>query len=173
MCRADIITPNLTELCLLAGEDCRLAGEGAAAAGEMCHCETKSGFAETGKMGKGHITNLAGQMARDVMAQGPSEIVVTGIRFVDEESGKEMMGNLAVTGKGAELFAAEFIGESYSGTGDLFASVIAGGRARGFGPAESVNLAQKFVGAAIRDAVREGVPRNEGVEFERHLGMLV
>ncbi len=173
VCRADIITPNLTELCLLAGEDCRLAGEGAAAAGEMCHCETKSGFAETGKMGKGHITNLAGQMARDVMAQGPSEIVVTGIRFVDEESGKEMMGNLAVTGKGAELFAAEFIGESYSGTGDLFASVIAGGRARDFEPAESVKLAQKFVGAAIRDAVRKGVPRNEGVEFERHLGMLV
>ncbi len=150
--RADIITPNLTELCLLAGEDCRLAE---ADAGE-----------------KSQIIKAAEQMAGDVMAAGPMEAVVTGIRFREEENGKEMVGNLAVTREGAELFATEFVGESYSGTGDLFASVIAGGKARRYTLGNSVRLAQTFVGAAIQDAVKEGVPRNEGVEFERHLGML-
>ena len=41
------------------------------------------------------------------------------------------MGNLAVTGKETHLAAFPYVGGSYSGTGDLFASVLAGGLARG------------------------------------------
>lgn len=150
--RADIITPNLTELCLLTGADCRMAGE---------------------HLNKEEILGAVRQMAEEVTASGPSEVVVTGIRFRDEDAGKEMMGNLAVSRRSAELCAAEFMGESYSGTGDLFASVIAAGKVKGYELKDSVRLAQEFVGAAIRDAVRENVPRNEGVEYERHLGMLI
>lgn len=150
--RADIITPNLTELCLLAGEDCRMAGQ------------QEDGSA---------LARMAEQMARDIMASGPSEVAVTGIRYRDDTTGIEMMGNLTVTKETSRFSTGPFIGESYSGTGDLFASVIAGGRARGDSLEQSVTLAEKFIGRAIQDAVREKIPRNEGVEFEKNLGMLL
>ena len=51
--------------------------------------------------------------------------------------------------------------------------MIAAGKAKGYSLGESVCLAQKFVSASIRDAVQENVPRNEGVEFERQIRILV
>ncbi len=149
--RADIITPNLTELCLLAGADRRLINE------------TKE---------RKKLVALAEQMARDMTADGIKEVIVTGIRFRDEESGEEMMGNLAVTEKKTSFSAFPFIGESFSGTGDLFASVVAGGRARGDELSESMELAGKMIERAIGDSVRAGVPRNDGVDYEQYLWML-
>ena len=99
-------------------------------------------------------------------------MIVTGIRFSDEKDGQEMMGNLAVTKENASFSAFPFIGESFSGTGDLFASVIAGGRARGDALAESMELAGNMIERAIGDSVREGVPRNDGVDYEKYLWML-
>lgn len=61
---------------------------------------------------------------------------------------------------------------SYSGTGDLFASVVAAGKARGDRLTDSVTLAAEMIRRAIGDAVRERVPRNDGVEYERYLWML-
>ena len=98
--------------------------------------------------------------------------MVTGIRYTDEETGIAMIGNLAVTKEGAHFAALPFIGESYSGTGDLFASVVAAGKARGDRLTDSVTLAAEMIRRAIGDAVRERVPRNDGVEYERYLWML-
>ena len=83
-----------------------------------------------------------------------------------------MMGNLAVTGDGTHFSAYPFIGESYSGTGDLFASVIAGGKARGELLEESMSLAGDFIGRAIKDSVDENVDRNDGVNYEKFLFLL-
>ncbi len=148
--RADIITPNLTELCLLTGRDYR---------------ETVQG------LGKEQIVEAARQMAAELMAEGVEQVLVTGIRY-REEDGEEMMGNLAVTEGGAVFRAFPFIGESYSGTGDLFASVIAGGRARGEELSESMELAGEMIEEAIGESVRSGVPRNDGVDYETFLWML-
>lgn len=149
--RADIITPNLTELCLLTGTDCRMVRE--------MHEE-------------GHLREAAEEMASGLLTDRTKEIVVTGIRYREKETGTEMMGNLALTKEGASFSAFPFIGDSYSGTGDLFASVIAGGRARGDSLADSMKLAGEMIERAIADAVRDGVPRNDGVEYERYLWML-
>ena len=150
--RADLITPNLTELCMLAGAEPgtaeELAGDGKKAA------------------------EAAEELARDVMKTGPREIFVTGIRFTDEETGREKVGNLTVTGEGTAFSAQFCLGESYSGTGDLFASVIAGGKARGNAPEESAELAGRFIAAAARDAFLKKTPRNEGVPYEKYLSML-
>ena len=89
--RADIITPNLTELCLLTGRDCRLTKE---------------------VREKDQITAAAEEMARELMTGKTKETVVTGIRYVDEATGREMMGNLAVTGEGTSFSAFPFIGDS-------------------------------------------------------------
>ena len=156
--RADIITPNLTELCLLADADPGMAAnrEDAGAEGD----------------GAG-IVDTAEKLARHVMQGGPKEVVVTGIRFRDSSDGREMMGNLAVTKDRTQFYAQPFIGEGYSGTGDLFASVIAGGKARGDDLAEDVKLAGEMIARAIQDAVRDRVPRDEGAEYEKYLPLLM
>lgn len=149
--RADIITPNLTELCLLTGTDYRMIKE---------------------MTEERHLVTVAEQMARNLMTGGTREVIVTGIRFRDEKNGQEMMGNLAVIKEEASFSAFPFIGESFSGTGDLFASVIAGGRARGDALSESMELAGNMIERSIGDSVRAGVPRNDGVDYEKYLWML-
>lgn len=149
--RADVITPNLTELCILTGEDYRQFAE---------MKDSQSLFQAIGEMG------------RLFAASGPAEIVVTGIRFTGEEDGMEKMANLIVSPQGISAAVFPFIGESFSGTGDLFASIIAGGKARGEKLETTVNIAGKMIEQSIRDSVREGISRNEGVNFEKYLWML-
>lgn len=149
--RADIITPNLTELCLLTDTDFRMI--------ELMTDEK-------------HLLTIVEQMARNVMDRGTKTVVVTGIRFTDSSDGVQKMGNLAVTRKEKFLSAFPFVGESYSGTGDLFASVIAGGRARGDKLEKSMETAGRLIGLALEDSVRGKVPRNDGVDYEQYLWML-
>lgn len=150
--RADVVTPNLTELCLLTGAD----------------------YGELGRMkGEKEITEAAGELAEKLMESGPDTIVVTGIRFEDVQSGERMIGNLAVDQSGRRLSAFPYIGGSFSGTGDLFASIIAGGIARGDDIFRTMDLAGEFVERAMKDSAAEGVERNEGTNFEKYLGMLL
>ena len=51
---------------------------------------------------------------------------------------------------------SSFIGASYSGTGDLFASVIAGGKARGDRTEDSVRLAGEMIEKAVRESAALG-----------------
>lgn len=149
--RADIITPNLTELCILTDTDYRMI---------KVMTEEK------------HLVTVAEQMARNLMAGGTKEVVVTGICYPDEKTGHKMMGNLVVTKESSSFSTFPFVGESFSGTGDLFAAVIAGGKARGDKLADSMNLAGEMIGLAVKDSVKNEVPRNEGVDYEQYLWML-
>ena len=149
--RADIITPNLTELCIPTDTDYRMIDQ---------------------MTDERHLLTIVEQMARNLIAKGPREIVVTGIRFRDGAEGEQKMGNLAVTKKEKMLAAFPFVGESYSGTGDLFASVVAGGKARGDSLDTVIRQAGRLIELAIKDAVQEGVPRNDGVNYEQFLWML-
>lgn len=156
--QADIITPNLTELCLLTDTDSLTAAELTGQGGTLPDQEKAAASAE--------------RMARRVMSRGPKEVVVTGLRFADRKTGEQKMANLTVTEKSAVLSSQTFIGESYSGTGDLMASAIAGGKARGDAVEDTVELAGEMIARAIRDSVRDKVPRNEGIEYEKYLWML-
>lgn len=150
--RADVITPNLTELCLLTGTDYRLVEE----------------ISE-----KDTLLKMVSEMAAAVRKRSTGEVVVTGIRYVDPGTGEPRMGNLSVTERGTSFSSFPFLGESYSGTGDLFASVIAGGKARGDSLESSIELAGKMISLAIQDAVADGVPRNDGVNFEKYISLLI
>ena len=112
-------------------------------------------------------------LAANLMKRGPENVVVTGIHFRDAKDGVVKMGNLAVSGGKKSFSAFPYIGGSYSGTGDLFASVVAAGMARGDEISASIELAGAFIERAITDSVREGIPRNDGVDYEQHLGMLL
>ncbi|MCI7181218.1 MAG: pyridoxamine kinase [Schaedlerella sp.] len=149
--KADIITPNLTELCMLADED----------------FEDIRKAADTGSLMK-----KIEKLGRHMLARGPEMVVVTGIHFLDETDRTRKIGNMLVTKEGCRVSAFPYIGGSFSGTGDLFASVIAGGMARGDDLFDTMELAGAFIERAMEDSVKEGVERNDGVNYEKYLGML-
>ncbi|MGN0421346.1 MAG: pyridoxamine kinase [Lachnospiraceae bacterium] len=149
--RADIITPNLTELCLLTDANYQ----------NMNHMKDSDELFST-------IQKLGQQLCKT----GPQNIIVTGIHFQKDDNTKAI-GNLYITAKDSFLVSFPYIGGSYSGTGDLFASCIAGGVARGDSIADAIQLAGEFLELALADSVKEQVPCNDGVNYEQflcHLG---
>lgn len=149
--RADIITPNLTELALLTDtpyETLTIAGD--------YHRQLSV------------ILKLGQKLSK----RGPEHVIVTGIQFTDEHHTKQM-GNLCISDEESRLLAFPYIGGSYSGTGDLFASCIAAGIARGEDIPSITLTAGNFLEAALADSIKEQVPRNDGVNYEKYLSMLI
>ena len=62
--------------------------------------------------------------------------------------------------------------QDFSGTGDLFASVLAGGVARGVPLFQAAQAAADFVRDCIARALAEGLTEQDGVDFEPLLGQL-
>ena len=150
--RADVLTPNLTELCLL----------------------TETDFAEIQELKEEKVLLKAiEELAGKLIQSGPETVVVTGIRFCGRENGGQMIGNLAVDKSGRKLSAFPYIGGSFSGTGDLFASILAGGIARGDDISQVMDLAGEFIERAMKDSVAEHVDRNDGTNYEKYLGLLL
>ena len=99
-------------------------------------------------------------------------VVITGVDH-REEGQPVKMGNLVLENGICSWSFAEKAGGSYSGTGDLFASVLSAGLVKGYSMKKCVDMAVDFISASIRDAVEEGTDRNDGVCFELHLGRLI
>lgn len=155
--RAYVITPNLTEaLLLLHGKEGmeKLWKEFQSIDGE----ERLMRIQETGR-------SLSEKFSL-------SAVVITGVDH-KKEGEPFRMGNLVLEkGKNSWVFA-EKSGGSYSGTGDLFASVLSAGLVKGYPMEKCVHMAVDFISASIRDAVKEGTDRNDGVCFELHLDKLI
>lgn len=148
---ADIITPNLTELCLLTGTDYQFL------------------MAKTSSV---ELIDAIQEIGQTFCRKGPEHVIVTGIRFEDTD-GTKKMGNLLVSTAASSLFSFPYIGGSYSGTGDLFASCIAAGSARGDSLPSIIEKAGEFLELALLDSVKENVPRNDGVNYEQYLSLLI
>lgn len=158
--RADIITPNLTELCLLTDTSYQSV---------MAHHPAH----KTAGPGSPHaLIQAIRELGQAFCRKGPRHVIVTGIQFTDTD-GTKHMGNLLVGRENSSLFSFPYIGGSYSGTGDLFASCIAAGMARGDSLPATIQKAGKFLELALADSVKEQVPRNDGVNFERYLTLLI
>lgn len=148
---ADVITPNLTELCLL----------------------TEASYSEVSKVGEYEkLLEEITALARAFMEAGPKHVIVTGIRFTDDKE-RPMMGNLYVTQEETKMYAFPYIGGSYSGTGDLFASCVAAGIARGDEIKGTIHLAGEFLKLALTDSVQEQIPQQDGVNYEKYLWKLM
>lgn len=148
--KADIITPNLTELCLLTDTDFHRIRS----------------IRDTGK-----LLDTVHRLAYPLCKEGPSHIIVTGIHFTDE-TGTVQMGNYYISENETCLSAFPHIGKSYSGTGDLFASCLAAGVTAGYTIPSVIQIAGEFLEASIADSVKENIPRNDGVNYEKYLYLL-
>ena len=142
---ADVITPNLTELCLLTGAD--FADVTAHAADED------------------YLERVAALGDR-LIAQGVEAVLVTGVHH-----GGSVYNVVCESGRRA-FVPSPCLGGSFSGTGDLFAAAAGGLMLRGCTPEEATRRAAAFLEAALADTVAAGTDRNEGVHFEPYLHLL-
>ena len=63
------------------------------------------------------------------------------------------------------------INKSFSGTGDIFASIITALKLNGLDTFKSVEIAQDFIAAAINDTP-DDVDTRDGINFEKELANL-
>ena len=146
--KADVITPNLTEACLLAD-----IPENA-----LLHCRTNT-----------DLLKLAEDVALRLQkkASHPQDVVITGVKCRDEKH--PVIYNIAATANGIYRHESPFFDRSFSGTGDLFASVLCGCCTKGICTEDAILLAGKFLSHSIGDTMKENTPGRDGVNFEKFL----
>lgn len=107
------------------------------------------------------------QKMLDALLQlGPEWAVLTGVSF---ESGKT--GVMAKCRKTGEIFEyyLDRVPANYHGTGDLFASVVAGWLTKGASLQDSLKLACRYTQETIRCTYESGKKDAYGVDFEHTL----
>ncbi len=149
---ADIVTPNITECCLLTG----LSYE------KLQSYQNESDYIQ--------VLEEAGHQLQHVTG---ANVIITGLNPPPADVNKRYVGNMYVDANHSYYRIRDYNGESYSGTGDLFASVIMGGMMRGQDIVESMKLAEAFLAAAIEATSKEQIPSEAGVNFEQFLRMLL
>ena len=150
--RADVITPNLTEACLL------------------CDYDIDDIFSDTRKE---TLLPKAAEIAQRlrVLSGKDQDVIVTGIKCKNDKS--PFIYNLIVTNSGTFTNRSHFFDRSFSGTGDLFASVVCGCHINGMTTQDAVELASSFIYHSIADTMNDDVPPNDGVNFEKFLIELI
>jgi pyridoxine kinase len=136
---ADILTPNLTEICIL----------------------TDTPYKERWKLAE------LEQMAKQLSEKGPEKIVITGIPQ------RTFIANFCYEkGKSYTLIKTHKIGTSRSGTGDIFASIVAADAVNGVEFQSSVKKASLFIKKCINRSIELDIPLTDGVCFEEFLTTL-
>ncbi|MDR3313640.1 MAG: bifunctional hydroxymethylpyrimidine kinase/phosphomethylpyrimidine kinase [Oscillospiraceae bacterium] len=146
---ADVLTPNVTEACLLTGESWAVF-ETASEAEQLLVLE---------------------RMGSKLLAGNANLVTITGWR-----RGDEVCTLLFLAGDNepsAAVYASPAVAGSYSGTGDLFAAALCGLLLQGAPPKEALRRITRFLEAALRAAAEEGAPGADGIPFEPCLGLLL
>ena len=107
--------------------------------------------------------------AKELTKLGPTRIVVTG-RI--EENRVYNYGFDAITEESFKVIIP-FNQKSYSGTGDLMASIVSGMLAKEFTLEEAVKKAADFIWKAVVYTEETGIRPEEGIIFEHYLGELI
>lgn len=141
--QADLITPNLTEAALLLGEPYAAIPT------------TQAG-----------VENWLGRLSLD----GRRSVVITGVSFAAKSVGAGCFDRQ--NGRIRFAMARQETG-AFSGTGDLFASVLLGGLLRGEQLSEATALSVDFVQKCVARTLAAASPVLDGVQFEPLLGELM
>ncbi len=140
--KANIITPNLTELCILCGADFN-------------------------KISKENDVEKISSLAFSLLNETTKTVVVTGIKNNDE------IINLIVDKSDAKPVKSTLLNGSYSGTGDIFSSIVCGAVTKGMDIVDAVTLATDFISESIKSTPTELSYEPDGVNFQKHLEMLI
>lgn len=140
--KANIITPNLTELCILCGTD----------------------YAQ---LNREKDLGEIGALASALLSETTETVVVTGIKK------EEYIYNLIVEKDGASVVKSKLLNGSYSGTGDLFSSIVCGAVTNGKSVIDAVTLATEFIFKSIKSTPTKLGYEPDGVNFQEHLERLI
>ena len=140
--KADVITPNYTELLLLVDEPYRLE----ASAEDIRH------------------------WMRKLSEQGPQIVLVTSVPT--QQKNQTQVWAFDRRCAEFFQVACEYIPVSYPGTGDIFTSVLVGRLLQGDALEAAIAAAAAFVAAAIRLTLQGEGARREGVQLELALPLL-
>lgn len=141
---AHCITPNFTEACLLADVDYDAIMQSADKPGFLAKCGAA-------------LKNL-------LKASGADSAVVTGVECGD------LIGNIVMDGKSVHYVTNSRVDITYSGTGDVFSSVLLGELLNGVSLLAATQIAANFVEKAARNT--QCTDRRFGVEFGRVMDIL-
>ncbi len=145
--KADIITPNLTEACMLAGIDYNTL-------------LSKRDSAD-------YLEEVAGALR--VLNEGKKAVVITGVRHCFD--GAEKVYNILLDANGSKATGNPAREGTYSGAGDIFAAVFGGLIIKGVSICSAFQTACDFVAKAIANT-RDDFDRREGLDFEPLLYLL-
>lgn len=165
---ADIITPNITEACLLTGTPWKdgewtmqeLSGLCLKLA-TLCQTDSTLSLSEHFHDASNSVIDTSRTVSRR------TSIVITGIR-----QGDSLVNFLWNDGVYTTV-STPIAGASRPGTGDIFASILAADAVRGETLLTSVQKAANFVGLCIAGSEKAGTPVQEGVVFEKYLAALL
>lgn len=138
--QADILTPNLTEACIL----------------------TDTTYEPDRFTVKDYY-----KMIEKIADFGPSKIVITGIAH-----GSYIYNIIYEKGSKPRIFKTQRIYQERSGTGDVFASIIAADAVHKVNFYDSVKKASAFVKKCLNATEKFDIPRTDGVCFEEVLHTL-
>lgn len=150
--QADLITPNLTEACLLA---------------DVASEEIFSDMEPEERLN--WVTRIACTLRN--RADRPQDVVITGV--VSRSQNGNCVSNVVCTEDGIHISSHPWFEASYSGTGDLFASAMCGLRMNGYSTVHAMDIAARFLHCSIADAAAIHADKNNGVLFQRHLKELI
>ncbi len=134
---ADIITPNLTECCMLTGTEYKPEG-----------------------WKKEELYN----MAQKLLGFGAKKIVISGVHM-----GKYIGNVIGEADKKPRIIKHEKTGDYRSGTGDIYAAIIAADSINRVDFESSVRKAAGFVKKAVAATERLKIPSTDGLAFEEVL----
>ena len=140
--KANIITPNLTELCILCGADYK-------------------------KIARENNVAEIGNLASSLLNETTKTVIVTGVKNDSE------IINLIADKSGISLVKSALLKGSYSGTGDIFSSIVCGGIAKGMNVTNAVSLATEFIYNSIKSTPTNLDYEPNGVNFQNQLEMLI
>ncbi|SHJ86965.1 pyridoxine kinase [Anaerobranca californiensis DSM 14826] len=140
--KADVITPNLTEACLLLGENYTT--------------EPLS-------------LDLAKEYLQRLGDLGPKWVVITGVKLDGNTNAN--IGYSKDSGEFL-VIPYKYIPVHYPGTGDVFASILTGGLMQGNSLVKAMEKATSFLEVVVEATFKSGTPKREGVILEKFLHLL-
>ena len=137
---SNLVTPNLTEACLLTNN----------------------------KYHTNYTLEEALSLAKQISNLGPNKVIITGI-IIDDN-----IVNLSYDKEKNESFSysLKYNDKSYSGTGDIFTSIISGLITNGCDLKDSIKIASDFIFKCINYTSKYDIDPNDGVFFEVFLNDL-
>jgi len=149
LCRhADVLTPNLTEACIL----------------------TDTPYPEAELLTEAEALSLSQRLCEGLQTYGASRIVITGLRCHGKSLGT--YGYSEQETPNGFLYTQQMVAHSYPGTGELFASILLGMLLKGRGFEEAVRVSADMTEKTMRYTAQFDTPIRDGVAFEHFMGEL-